>query len=219
MWCIVNDRLPPDQINIVHLADVVRNLRYAPDVNHFEWSDKSKTFQATLMCMGFTAEQYMVDICNIEARMWFIAMFPAASERLVELSFSTDDCELEFSTIVTGLGFKSTLELVLGYLHSVDYLTFVRRSQDVLGLSLPKSSHSTYSYFRSLEDKDSSWNDGAAVRDSSVQELYVSSIVCSVSNLLGHTRPTPTRHHHDHRRGAKRGAADASASELPSIHE
>jgi hypothetical protein len=78
----------------------------------------------------------------------------------------TDDIECEFSTIVSRMGFKSTLQLIVGFLQGSEFLSMVRCMPHKFGITLPSSSHSKYSHHGKVALHDAAWNDG----------LYLSSV-------------------------------------------
>ena len=148
--------------------------------------------------LGITTMLVFVFMANIEARAQLMARYPGAVLRLVERALSTDDLECEFSTIVTGCGFKPQLEMVLGYLEHVDYLHLLRRRQHALGIVLPKSSKGRYAYHTANQLRDAAWNDGLYVQQPSGPQLAGHLLMArnKCRNTLGLKRATAIRAFH-----------------------
>ena len=142
---------------------------------------------------GFTMEIYMMDLINIESRMWLTAMRPACATHLCERSLSTDDIETEFSILVNGIGYKATLAMVAGYLLNADFLAWVRRFGHLMGISAPNSRHSKYTHQVAMQRGNAAWNNGAAIRDLKIEIKYEEVIWARALNVLGLTRSPSVR--------------------------
>jgi hypothetical protein len=97
--------------------------------------------------MGVSQQAAAGLVCDIEAREHLLKAVPGLVWELVERMFSTDDIELEFSCLVTGVrGYKPTVEIILGYLGKLDFMAVAHRTlAPALGFSLPASSKASYS--------------------------------------------------------------------------
>ena len=68
-----------------------------------------------------------------------------------------------------------------------------------MGLSLPRSSHSHYSYQAAIQRADRSWSDGQLEHMGSSSQVYTKywdPILVRVLNVLGLRRPTAIRAYH-----------------------
>ncbi|KAG2453961.1 hypothetical protein HYH02_001008 [Chlamydomonas schloesseri] len=119
--------------------------------------------------------------------------------RFVDRSQSTDDLECEFSCIVNGCGYKPTADMAMGYLaNSVEFLTYARRCQSELGITLAKSSKAHYSYHEETRRGDVSWNDGLFLtpEGAGAAGSYVARVVDRARNALGQKRDRTIRSYH-----------------------
>ena len=91
--------------------------------------------------MGITRQAVTAWVCNIETREHLLKRFPGLVDLMVERFFSTDDLELEFSCLVTGVrGCKPTARVAYGYLRRLDFLTMLRRRYPDFNISVAASS-------------------------------------------------------------------------------
>jgi hypothetical protein len=107
--------------------------------------------------MGFTRDQCMISIGNIDSRTQLLQAFPYLLKFLCDRAWSTDDIETWFGQLVLKCGYKPAWHIAARVLQYLQEVTRIQRDPSSK-IKLASASNCSYPHYQAIIDHIKNWH-------------------------------------------------------------